>query len=209
MNRGFFIVLEGIDGAGKSTTAKAIVNYFEKTLAQPCIYTFEPGGTMLGQTLRQQLLNPFLKISELTQLLLLIADRREHIINNIETNLAAGTSVVCDRFNSSTLAYQSARGKITIEFIKGTLQNFIPDIVPDLELFLDTPPHIAQERKKDRDGLDRFEEMGIDFQTKVYNQFKRVYEEGLSTSKKVVMVPASKSIDDIVEYLDSTIKGSV
>jgi len=184
-NRGKFITIEGTDGAGKSTQSSIIVEHLE-SLGIPCIATREPGGTALGESIRQLLLDRGdLDITPAAQLLLVFAARAQHLAQVIEPALARGEWVVCDRFTDATYAYQGAGGGLgfdavaTIEqWVQGTLR-------PDLTLLVDVPVAVgaARSRKRGGDG-DRFERLDRDSKERIrraYLELARMYPDRIRT----------------------------
>lgn len=153
--RGKFITLEGIDGAGKSSHVTAIEALLVARGLRT-IRTREPGGTPLGEAIRQMTLNQPMDLD--TEALLMFAARREHIVRVIEPALAGGAWVICDRFTDATFAYQgggrgvaTARLAILEAWVQGSLQ-------PDLTLLFDVPVHLGVARRKAASAhLDRFE----------------------------------------------------
>jgi len=156
--RGRFITLEGIDGAGKSTHAA----WLAEALAARglnVVATREPGGTALGEALRETLLEQ--PMEHESEVLLMFAARREHVVQVIEPALARGDCVVCDRFTDATYAYQGGGHGVSLELI-GTLERHVhAQCSPDLTLLFDVPGTVSRERldrmrAKGR-ALDKFE----------------------------------------------------
>jgi dTMP kinase len=172
--RGRFITLEGIDGAGKSTHAAFIV----ETLAargRAVVATREPGGTPLGERLRDLLLAE--SMGPDTATLLLFAARREHVASVIEPALARGDWVVCDRFTDATYAYQGGGHGVSCAWIEALAAHVHPHCNPDLTLLFDVPTEVSQARlthsvAKGR-SLDRFEREAEDF----FGRVRAAYHE--------------------------------
>jgi len=163
-----FLTIEGIDGSGKSTQTKLLIDYLKKN-GLKFIQTREPGGCELAEQIREILLNKNNKLSYMTELLLMISARSEHYDKVIKPALADGLIVVCDRFIDSTVAYQGYARGMDVETI-----NFLNNLVvenrkPDLTLYFDVDSEIAFERLND--NLDRFEKEGLEFQKKVRQGF--------------------------------------
>jgi dTMP kinase len=173
--RGRFITLEGIDGAGKSTHAGFIV----ETLAargHAVVATREPGGTPMGERLRDILLAE--AMDHETATLLLFAARREHVANVIEPALARGEWVVCDRFTDATLAYQGGGHGVSRAWIEALAAHVHPACNPDLTLLFDVPTEVSKARlassaAKGR-SLDRFEREAQDFFTRVRDAYRQL-----------------------------------
>lgn len=158
MTRGRFVTLEGIDGAGKSTHA----GWFADALAargHRVVATREPGGTPLGERLREILLHE--AMSHDTEALLMFAARREHLEQVIRPALDRGDWVLCDRFTDATYAYQGGGHGVNVERIRELERWIHGDCHPDLTLLFDVPLAVSRERleRNARDGrvLDRFE----------------------------------------------------
>jgi len=157
VSRGKFITLEGIDGAGKSTHIAFVAESLRKR-AKEVVVTREPGGTVLGEKLRELLLSQPMQVE--TECLLMFAARREHIAQVIAPALAAGRWVVSDRFTDATYAYQGA-GRGMAKDRLASLEYWIQaGLRPDLTLVFDVPVELAVERvsgsHKDRfEGEDR------------------------------------------------------
>lgn len=159
--RGRFITFEGIDGAGKSTQIAAVVELL-RSRALDVDSTREPGGTPLGERLRDMLLHEPMHLD--TEAILMFAARREHLAQRIEPALAAGCWVVCDRFSDASYAYQvGGRGLSEEKF--AALENLVhPDLQPDLTLVLDLDPLVAAARVvATGEAPDRFERERRDF----------------------------------------------
>ncbi|MFH0350434.1 MAG: dTMP kinase [Chromatiales bacterium] len=163
-NRGLFVTLEGIEGAGKSTQVKTVAAYL-RGQGRIVIETREPGGTAVGEAIRSVLLQPSSTPMEpMTELLLMFAARAEHVNKLIEPALVSGQCVVSDRFTEASYAYQGggrnvpwARIAVLEELVQGALR-------PDLTLLLDAPVPMALSRARQRDGTpDRFESEAAGF----------------------------------------------
>jgi len=153
MIRGKFISLEGIDGAGKSTSVAAIAAFL-RARGKRVVPTREPGGTPFGEKLRALLLSLPVHID--TETLLMFAARREHIYRVIEPALAAGSWVVSDRFTDATYAYQGAGGGMPRDRIAALERWVQGGLRPDLTIVFDAPVEIARARLR-KDQADRFE----------------------------------------------------
>jgi|TARA_B110000259_G_scaffold8498_2_gene9385 dTMP kinase len=163
-----FITLEGVDGAGKSTH----INFIKKYLVDKGIdykFTREPGGTVLGERLREILLNDDMHPE--TESLLMFAIRYEHIDKVINPNLANGVSVISDRFTDATYAYQSGgkyveKEKITI------LKDWVhKDLIPDLTILFDLPIEVSMDRLNKVGDLDKFEREEKSFHERIRNTY--------------------------------------
>jgi dTMP kinase len=158
--RGRFVTFEGIDGAGKSTQIEVVANALRGRML-PLVITREPGGTPVGEALREVILHQPMTIG--TETLLMFAARAEHLERVIRPALAAGQWVLCDRFTDATYAYQAGGRGLSAERI-GELEQWVhPDLQPDLTLLFDVPPAIAAERLARARSADRFEAEQVAF----------------------------------------------
>jgi dTMP kinase len=163
-----FITLEGVDGAGKSTCINFIKKYL-KDNSFKSIFTREPGGTLLGEKLREILL--YDEITPETETLLMFAARNEHVLKVIKPNLQSGLSVISDRFTDATYAYQSG-GKYVEEKKITALKNWVhQDLKPDLTLLFDLPIDVSLSRLKSDGNLDKFEKEAADFHRRVRGSY--------------------------------------
>ena len=170
-----FITLEGIESSGKSTSIKTINKVLDTKLIN-YINTREPGGSPLGKRLRKFLLNPNSKISNEVELLLMLADRKDHVEKIILPHLSKNTWVISDRYMDSTLAYQGGGRELSSKDIE-LVASFLNIPSPNLTLLFDLPVEIALDRAYKRGSLDRFEQEDIDFH-------KRIREKYLELAKK-------------------------
>jgi len=156
--RGRFITLEGIDGAGKSTHAAWIVETLQAR-GHTVVATREPGGTPLGEALRELLLRE--TMSHDAEALLVFAARGEHVETVIRPALARGHWVVCDRFTDATYAYQGGGHGVSREWIRALAQHVHGDCNPDLTLLFDVPSTVSRARldraRSEGRALDKFE----------------------------------------------------
>jgi dTMP kinase len=161
--RGRLIALEGIDGCGKSTQAKAVA------AALGALLTHEPGATPLGATLRRLLLDPELPApSPRAETLLMAADRAEHVAQVIEPALAAGRWVVTDRYSGSTVAYQGYGRGLGTDGLADVVAWATAGVAADLSVFVDVPVEVAAARRR---GADRMERLGPGFAARVREGF--------------------------------------
>ncbi|RME60308.1 MAG: dTMP kinase, partial [Candidatus Dadabacteria bacterium] len=141
-----FLVVEGVNGAGKTTYIKHLVNYLLKEGISPEV-TFEPGGTQVGEKIRAILLgqNSY-KLSPLSELFLFAADRAEHINKKIKPLLAEKKVVISDRYYYSTTAFQGYGREIPLEIVETINRLAVQDVYPDLVILLDLEPSIGLQR---------------------------------------------------------------
>jgi dTMP kinase len=198
--RGKFITFEGIDGAGKSSHiagAAALV----RGRGLNVLTTREPGGTALGEKLRELLLHEAMHVE--TEALLMFAARREHLERVIEPALACGDWVICDRFSDATYAYQSGgRGLDKTKFAQ--LENWVHGhLQPDLTLLFDLPSSIASQRiaAQERD-LDRFEQERAEFHERVRLAY---LERATVAAQRIRCIDANQVPDKIKIVIQETI----
>ena len=158
--RGRLITLEGIDGAGKSTHLPWLAELLRQG-GQPVWVTREPGGTALGERLRELLLRE--PMAHVTEALLMFASRREHCEREIWPRLARGTSVLCDRFTDATYAYQGGGHGIPEALIARMEQVALDDFRPDRTIVFDVPVDVGRERIANGRVLDKFERQQSEF----------------------------------------------
>ena len=158
MIRGLFITLEGIEGVGKSTAVTPVATWL-RARGRTVVTTREPGGTALGERIRELVLAPSAgAMVPLAELLLMFAARAQHLAAIIEPALAAGQDVVCDRFTDASYAYQGAGRGIDRQLIAQAERLVHPDLQPDFTLLLDAPPAVGMARVQARGATDRFEQ---------------------------------------------------
>lgn len=155
-----FITFEGIDGAGKSTHLSFVAHWLHEH-GKTVITTREPGGTALGESLRDLLLHQKMHLE--TEALLMFAARREHIAQVIEPALARGDWVISDRFTDASFAYQGGGRKLPFDKL-ALLENWVhPHLQPDLTLLFDVPLAVARARLSDARDPDKFEQEQTEF----------------------------------------------
>lgn len=141
-----FITLEGIEGSGKTTQIRHLVEYFKKR-GLPCVTTREPGGTAIGEKIRSILLDPASKgMAAETELLLYMADRAQHIHSLITPSLCEGKTVICDRYFDATVVYQGYARGVDIGLITQLHELLFSGLKPDLTFLLDLPPRAGLAR---------------------------------------------------------------
>lgn len=173
--KGLFISVEGGDGSGKSTQLENIKRYFEEKNIE-YVFTREPGGTSIGEEIRDILLDPKNEeMADITEAMLYAASRAQHVAEVIAPALAEGKTVICDRFVDSSIAYQGI-GRGLGEAVKVINDYAIGKYLPDVTFFLDISPEDAMSRIADR-GHDRLEKEATDFHQRVYEGYKKLIEE--------------------------------
>ena len=203
--KGKFIVIEGIDGCGKTTQIDELSKWLPNSglinTRSKLITTREPGGSLLGQKLRRLILdnNKNNKPSSLAELLLYSADRAEHVSKIISPALNNNDWVISDRFSASTLAYQGYGRKINLEIIKKIESIVCQGVYPDLTFFLEISPEESILRRKN-EIPDRIESEGIRFLEKVNEGFKLIAKE-----KNWKVISASQNIKTISNQIKETV----
>ncbi len=158
MTRPLFITLEGSEGVGKTSNMAFIKSLLQQQQID-FIETREPGGTPLGEALRNMLLGEDFKgMSDDTELMLMFAARAEHVAQVIKPALAKGQWVLCDRFSDATYAYQGGGRQLDMQRIAGLESWVLGDLRPDLTILLDAPIEVGRERAGKRSAPDRFEQ---------------------------------------------------
>ena len=193
---GKFITLEGIEGSGKSTSLKDI-SYTLDQKSIDYIVTKEPGSGSLGKDLRSLLLNNDNKISGQVELLLMMADRKNHLDSLVIPNLNNGNWVISDRYLDSTYAYQGGGREMDFALID-ELSNSLNLPAPDLTILFDLPVEIALERAKQRANLDRFEKEPIDFHNRIRNVYK---SRAMEDPKRIKIVDSSVSFQEVKDQV--------
>ena len=189
--QGKFITLEGIEGSGKSTnlvTIKSILDQYKIDY----VLTREPGGGPLGPHLRKLLLDKDQSISPSVEMLLMMADRKDHVDNLINPNLDKGIWIISDRYLDSTIAYQGGGRQLDIDLIT-SLSASLKLPTPDLTLLFDLPVDVALERAKERSELDRFEREPKDFHSRI----RESYLELASTNNRIKTIDSSKDFESV------------
>jgi dTMP kinase len=167
--QGKFITIEGIEGVGKSTNIAFIQSWLESKGIE-CILTREPGGTELGEQLRNLLLHGG-DVSDKAELLMMFASRAQHLQEKILPALDQGIWVLCDRFTDSTYAYQGGGRQLNLSWISQLEQLVHGDKQPDLTLLLDAPVEVGRARASARSSADRIEAEDLAFFNRVRNMF--------------------------------------
>jgi dTMP kinase len=203
MQRGAFITLEGIEGAGKSTQLGALRDFLQaRNIVVQC--TREPGGTPLGERLRSILLDPATgSITPEAELLLIFSARAEHLARVVKPALASGNWVVCDRFTDASYAYQGGGrglGSERVAVLETWLQG---DLRPDLTILLDLPAEMGLSRSADRGQLDRMEQEQIEFFARV----RRAYlEQSERAPSRYLVIDARQSVAEVSAAIASGVQ---
>jgi dTMP kinase len=181
LHPGFFISFEGIDGAGKSTHIEAFAKLLQESFPERnVVLTREPGGTPLGEQLRNLLLDAPMNLE--TEALLMFAARREHLAQIIQPSLHVGNIVISDRFTDASFAYQGGGRGLSIEKLN-ILERWVQEqangaiLQPDLTILFDLPGSVAESRRSKVRAPDKFEKMDLHFFEKVRQEYLRRAQE--------------------------------
>lgn len=194
--KGLFITFEGPEGAGKSTQARLLAEWYRQK-GREVVLTREPGGTELGVELRRLILTQPMRAE--TEFLLYSADRAEHAATVIRPALARGAVVICDRWLDSSLAYQGYGRGLPLKWLEDVSQGFLGDLRPNLTFLLKIPPRLGLWRAKHRrasDEPDRFEAEELAFHQKVLEGFM---ELAAKEPKRFVIKDVEKPFADEVQ----------
>ncbi len=193
---GKFITFEGIDGAGKSTHIAYIAGYLMQR-GVSVVSTREPGGTPLGECLRDLLLQQKMDIE--TEALLMFASRKEHIVQVIAPALSRGDWVISDRFTDASFAYQGGGRKLSLQKLSVLEQWVHPHLQPDLTLLFDVPLTVARARLDATRVLDKFEQEQNDFFADTRAEYLRRAAE---FPQRFRIIDANRAIPEIRQHLD-------
>ena len=193
---GRFITFEGIDGAGKSSHIGRLADWL-KGRGHTVVVTREPGGTPLAEALRDIVLHR--SMDAMTEALLVFAARRDHVQQQIRPALAAGTTVLCDRFTDATFAYQGGGRGFDLAVL-GQLEAWVQEgLQPDMTLWFDLPPSVAAQRRAAARAADRFEAEHQAFFVRVRDAY---LARAAASGGRFCIVDSSKSIQDIRKILE-------
>lgn len=210
-NKIMFITIEGIEGSGKSTNAKIVVDYL-KNLGLNVLHTREPGGTVIAEKIRNILLEKNIEenITNQAELLLLFASRSQHLENLIIPALNSKKIVICERFTDASFAYQSGGRGIDSKYIT-VLENFVQkDLRPDFVLLFDVDVNLGLSRIKTREYIDRIEQEKIDF----FYRVKDLYLTRASQNpEKYFIIDANQNLikvkQNIIQILDKLLNAKI
>ncbi len=202
MSLGLFITLEGVEGAGKSTNIPFIQKLIEKS-GREVVVTREPGGTRLGESVRNLLLDPDreLEIHPEAELLLMFAARAQHFHQVILPSLRVGKTVLCDRFTDASFAYQGAGRGLPIGKV-AQLQTWLQgDLRPDLTLIFDIDIKTGLERAASRGKPDRFEQEKQDF----FQRIRDFYLQRANTRDRYKVIDGAVDIAAVEKQLETVL----
>ncbi len=207
MQRGGFVTLEGTEGVGKTTNLEFVADFLRRAGCE-VVVTREPGGTRLGESVRELLLDPDNRgMSDAAELLLMFAARAQHLDKVIRPALERGEWVVCDRFTEATYAYQGG-GRGIAESDIGLLENWVQrSLRPDLTLLLDAPVELGMERARGRPAAaDRFEQEKQAFFERVRARYRAQAER---YPGRFAVVDATRDLEAVQAELAAALEGLV
>lgn len=199
-----FITFEGIEGSGKSSLIAQLKKYFKSSKLE-AFFSKEPGGTDLGKEIRKILLNPKYSFDPTSELLLLLADRAEHVQKIIRPNLQKNKLIFCDRYLDSTLAYQGSGRNLDKKIIKEMFK-VLDFPIPDLTILLDVPVQIGLSRARKRNKLDRFEKEDLNFHENVRRSYLDLAK---NDSARIVLFDSSISEEELFKKAVNLIKSRI
>ena len=199
-----FITFEGIEGSGKSSLIAQLKKYFKSSRLE-AFFSKEPGGTDLGKEIRKILLNPKYSFDPTSELLLLLADRAEHVQKIIRPNLQKNKLIFCDRYLDSTLAYQGSGRNLDKKIIKEMFKA-LDFPIPDLTILLDVPVQIGLGRARKRNKLDRFEKEDLNFHENVRRSYLDLAK---NDSARIVLFDSSISEEELFKKAVNLIKSRI
>ena len=204
-----FITLEGIEGSGKTTQIDRLAEFLEDS-GMKCVTTRQPGGTVIGENIRSILLNPANHtLQPMTELLLYLADRAQHINEIIKPALAAGKTVICDRYFDATLVYQGYARGLSVQLLLELHQILFDNLKPDVTLLLDLSPQQGlgrawqQLNSGQRVGHEsRFENEAVAFHNKVRTGY---LELARLEPQRFCIIDAAQSPDQVFAEIRKTL----
>ena len=207
MANGLFITLEGVEGSGKTTQAALLGDWLRKE-GRLVTVTHEPGGTRAGETIRAIFLDPAVSLDVAAELLLVLADRAQHVREKLRPARAGGEIVISDRYSDSTTAYQGYGRGFNLKLL-GELNRLASDaMAPDLTIVLDLPVETGLERTRARAkgtgrGSDRFEGEHAEFHRKVRSGFLAI---AAAEPARVVVIDADRAVAIVSEDIRRTVQ---
>ena len=210
--KGGFVTLEGIEGAGKTTVAAALIALLEQR-GYAVQATREPGGTPLAEQLRGILLSRGSEtISPVAETLLMFAARSVHIENRIRPALARGEWIICDRYTDATRAYQGAERSVDAGWIEQLAKEVHAGVEPDLTLLLDLPVVVGLERARQRRVargemvMDRFESQAIEF----FERVRRAYLQlAAAAPQRFVVIDATQPLEAVINAAQAALSDTL
>ncbi|MDG6895611.1 dTMP kinase [Volucribacter amazonae] len=192
--KGKFIVLEGLEGAGKTTAQQAIVDVLAEYGIKDLVFTREPGGTPLAEKLRHLIKHEVEEpVSDKAELLMLYAARIQLVENVIKPALLAGKWVIGDRHDLSSQAYQGGGRQLDQQLLANLKQAILADFQPDLTLYLDIDPAIGLARARTRGKLDRIEQQQLDFFQRTRSRYLQLVQQ----DPKALIINAEQPLEKV------------
>jgi len=203
MSKGYFISLEGGEGAGKSTQNKRIVKWLSEQ-GHAVVETREPGGTVVSEQIRQLLLDTRnAGLNPVSELLLMFAARVQLVQEVIRPALNSGKIVVCDRFTDASYAYQGGGRELGAEMVSSVEKLALGSLEPDLTLLFDVPVELGMKRVAGRGAADRFEAESLRFFERVRNAY---LERAGADPRRFRVIDASRDQDQVWEQVRETLQ---
>ncbi|KYN88578.1 thymidylate kinase [Vibrio cidicii] len=204
MNKTKFIVVEGLEGAGKSTAISTVLDVLSLAGIQDVVQTREPGGTPLAEKLRALVKEEHSgeHLHDMTELLLLYAARVQLVENVIKPALAQGKWVVGDRHDMSSQAYQGGGRQISPLLMKNLRDTALGEFKPDFTIYMDIDPKVGLERARGRGELDRIEKMDISF----FERTRQRYLQIAQTDPSVVIINAEQAIEAVAQDIRAVLQ---
>ncbi|NMP26967.1 dTMP kinase [Rahnella sp. SAP-1] len=198
-----FIVIEGLEGAGKTTAREVVVNTLRERGIEDILFTREPGGTPLAEKLRDLIKQGIEgeKLTDKAEVLMLYAARVQLVENVIKPALARGTWVVGDRHDLSSQAYQGGGRGIDSRLMTSLRDTVLGDFRPDLTLYLDLSPVIGLQRARARGELDRIEQESMAF----FERTRQRYLSLAAADARIKTIDASQSLEAVTESIRQTL----
>jgi len=203
MKPGIMIVCDGSNGAGKTTVIETLVKHI-KSKGREVVVTREPGGTPIGEKIREVILSPDTpEMCDMTELMLFAAARAQHVKEKILPALAQGKVVVSDRFDSATISFQHYARGLDLALIKQLNDLALDGFSPNKTIVLDLDPEIGLQRVHNRgEGLDRLEDQELAFLTRARNGY---LAQANDNPDKFHVVDASKSKEEVAAEVLETV----
>jgi dTMP kinase len=193
LKRGMFISLEGVEGCGKSIQAELLTDYIVK-LGHPVVQTREPGGTPISERIREMVLDPGnSEMAHVTELLLYLASRAQHVAQLILPALNEGKVVICQRFSDATFAYQGCARGLDMDHLKQMNEIATGGLEPDLTILLDMGAAKGLSRKH-HDQRDRLENESLSFHNKVREAYLDIAGQ---SPERIQVIDANGSMEDV------------
>ncbi|WP_273393949.1 dTMP kinase [Actinobacillus porcinus] len=200
---GKFIVLEGLEGAGKTTALNTVIAQLKALGVTDLVFTREPGGTPLAEKLRNLIKYETEEpVTDKAELLMLYAARIQLIENIIKPALAQGKWVIGDRHDLSSQAYQGGGRQLDKAFMQMLKESVLGDFEPDFTLYLDIDPALGLARARGRGELDRIEQAGLDF----FNRTRARYLELVKDNPKAVIINAGQELEQVTADIQSAVQ---